>query len=107
MRACCARPARLAKSIAVGLAWATALSVAAALGGREGKAGAARAGARLDSALRDRRAARSGVKAGSWQLHPGDGGAVGLSLRADARPGLARRELEGLVLAIRTSGGAR
>lgn len=107
MKACCARPARLAKSVVVGLAWATALSVAAALGGREGKAGAARAGVRLDSALRDRRAARSGVKAGSWQLHPGEGGAVGVSLHAGARHGQAHRQLDGLVSAIAMRGGAR
>lgn len=37
MRARCARPARLAKGVALGLAWATGLSVAAALGGRDGK----------------------------------------------------------------------
>lgn len=107
MRARCGRPVRFAKGIALGLAWATALSVAAVICGREGKAGAVRAGVRLGSALRDRGTARSGVKAGSWELHPGEGGAVGLSLRAGARPGLAQRELEGLVLAIRASGGAR
>lgn len=95
---------RLAKGVALGLAWATALSVAAALGGRDSKAGAVRAARRARRAFRDRRTARSGVTAGNWKLHPGEGGVVGLSLHPGAQHGPAQRELDGLVSAIRERG---
>ena len=98
---------RLAKGMALGLAWTGYLAAAAAVGGPDGEAGAERAARRARRALRDRRTARTRATAGSWELHPGEDGVVGLSLHPGAQHGPAQRELDGLVSAIRFRGGAR